>query len=118
MRHLLAAAVLTASLLAPCAGYAQTLPPPASPAKVFATVDSVKLESYKVIITGIIQGEAAPSSYWVMNGTYPDYAASMGFAQACQQQALLAMSKPGQYLLELIQVSSSVGHCKLSRVTP
>jgi hypothetical protein len=114
MRHLLAAAVVTATLLVPCAATAQTLPPYANPAKVFATVDSVLVEGIRVTITGIIQGEAVPSSYWVQS-TIAD---SMGFAHACQQQALLAMSKPGQYLLEIYYAANPLSSCKLSRVTP
>jgi hypothetical protein len=116
MRHLLAAAVVIATLLVPCTANAQTLPSP--PGKVFATVDSVQVEPYRLTITGIIQGEAVPSSYWVQYGGYGDYAAAWTFVQICQQQALLAMSKPGQYLLDIYPGSSSLSHCKLSRVAP
>jgi hypothetical protein len=116
MRHLAAALAIALAVVAlPALG--QTTPP-ANPSKVFVTVDAVQVKYYQVIVTGIVQGEATPSTYYVQANA-SDAAANMGFMQACQQQALLAMSKPGQYLLEILQ-SGSMGAstCKLTRVSP
>jgi len=116
MRHLAAALAIALAVVAlPALGQSV---PSASPSKVFVTVDAVQVKYYQVIVTGIVQGEATPSTYYVQLSA-SDAAASTGFMQACQQQALLAMSKPGQYLLEIADGTSYVSsRCKLSRVSP
>jgi len=107
MRHLAAALAIALAVVAIPAA-AQTYS-----SKVFVTVDAVQVRGYTVSVTGIAQGEATPTTYLVYFAS--DASANMVFAQNCQQQALLAMSKPGQYLLEL---SASNYSCKLSRVSP
>jgi len=116
MRKTIAAALTAAAVLLAGGRASAQLVPPAYPAKVFVTVDSVQVVEYRVVVTGILQGDAAPSTYSVQSnvaGTQP------AFAQNCQQQALLAMAKPGQYLLELYSAGSLTSStCKLTRVNP
>jgi hypothetical protein len=68
-------------------------------------------------VTGIVQGDQAPSSWKVL---YSGSADANGWASMCQRSALLAMAKPGQYLLEigLLNSSYSAPICKLTRVNP
>ena len=95
---------------------------------VFTTVDSynIKGDSLEVQVTGIVQGEATPRTVTLtyhpstFSGQAGDYVASMRTFDRCERLLLLAMSKPGQYFLELRQ---EVQHpdglqfvgCKLTR---
>lgn len=93
---------------------------------VFETVDSYDIsgERREVKITGIISGEAAPRTVTLMYNaantgtTYSDEIASKRTFERCERFALMAMSKPGQYLLEMRQESNAtysyIG-CKLTR---
>ncbi len=117
MRVQVAATLSAIVLLLATGSAAAQVVPAAYPAKVFVTVDAVQVEAYRVNITGVVQGEAAPSSFYVQQ--YPSTGEPNVFAQNCQQQALLAMAKPGQYLFEIRQGSgTSSSTCKLTRVTP
>lgn len=104
---------LTAGVLLCVAGLARaqsSLPAPV----VFTAVDAVKLEYSKLSITGIVEGEAAPR-------TVAFYFASTHFRQeSCERLVLLAMEKPGQYLLTMQNqtYSSSDANCSLSRANP
>ncbi|HEX9399838.1 MAG TPA: hypothetical protein VF912_06975 [Anaeromyxobacter sp.] len=93
--------------------------PAAYPAKVFTAVDAVRVEDYKIIITGVVQGDAG-SSTWAVSPFSSDAARAAQFLSNCQAQALLAMAKPGQYLLEVSSNAGTSGSafCKLSRVNP
>ena len=106
---------LTATLIAGSA--AAQVPPLAYNAKIFTAVDTVSVQNTTVLVTGIVQGEAAPSTWAVRAYSSTEATA---WAAICQRSALLAMSKPGQYLLEIQYLSSTYGGsvCKLSRVTP
>ncbi len=84
---------------------------------VFTTVDSydIKGDSYEVQVRGIVQGESAPRTvsltYYPAEGHYT--------FERCERMVLLAMSRPGQYFLELRQEGHpSTGQfiaCKLTR---
>ncbi len=85
---------------------------------VFVTVDSVKAEASRLWITGILQGEAAPVQKYVMfsSASYGDAVAQVA---ACERKALMAMAKPGQYLLAVHDGGSfRVTTCTLTRVNP
>jgi hypothetical protein len=93
---------------------------------VFETVDSYDIygDRREVKITGIISGEAAPRTVTLTynavgsTSTPTDEFATKRTFERCERFALMAMSKPGQYLLELRQESSvSTLHvgCKLTR---
>jgi hypothetical protein len=109
MRHLAAALAIALAVVAIPAA-AQTYS-----SKVFVTVDAIQVRGATVYVTGIVQGESAPTTYSMYGPFSSDASANMVFAQSCQQDALLAMTKPGQYLLEL---SASNYSCKLTRVSP
>lgn len=94
---------------------------------VFETVDSYDIygDRREVKVTGIISGEAAPRTvtitYNAVGSTSSgsdEFGAKRTF-ERCERFALMAMSKPGQYLFELRQESSSVSTlhvgCKLTR---
>ena len=113
----LAAAVALAAF-SPGAARAQSVPY-ATTAKVFTTVDAVSVTANYVEVTGIVQGEATPSTWKTY--TYLSTVDPTAWAAMCQRNALLAMSKPGQYLLEIYYSSttySPYSYCKLTRVNP
>jgi hypothetical protein len=84
---------------------------------VFTAVDSydIKGDSYEVQVTGIVQGESAPRT---VSLTYYPIEAHHTF-ERCERMVLMAMSRPGQYFLELRQEGHpSTGQliaCKLTR---
>jgi predicted secreted Zn-dependent protease len=94
---------------------------------VFETVDSYDIsgQSREVQVTGIISGEAEPRTVTLTYYPYNYYANTQDELsikrtfERCERFALMAMSKPGQYLLEMRQefYNSSfpaIG-CKLTR---
>jgi hypothetical protein len=116
MKRVVVGALAAAILL--CAGgsaVAQSPPPTASTPKRFTSVDAVSVQSIFVIVTGVVEGETVPST-WAAR----PYTSDGGqFADTCSRHALLAMAKPGQYLLEINSGSTSVyATCKLIRVSP
>jgi hypothetical protein len=116
MKRVVVGVFATAVMLCVAGRARAAIPPYAYTAKVFATVDAVAVQGAYVIVTGIVQGEEAPSTWAAA------YSSSTGvdFVAACQRNALIAMAKPGQYLLEIQYLSSTSGGsvCKLSRATP
>lgn len=80
----------------------------------FATVDGVEwYGTAQLRITGILQGEAAASTRIVYANS------ALESAAACERKALLAMSKPGQYVLTVTQPSAtSAFACGLTRAAP
>jgi len=113
---------------------------PAS-AEVTATYVFESVESYNIVgdttswdqvqVTGVIQGESTArtitlyytASYTSSTATVDHIGAKRTF-ERCERLALLAMSKPGQYLLELRQEydAFATSHryigCKLTRRVP
>jgi hypothetical protein len=84
---------------------------------VLDAVDAVEIRGSQLRVTGVVQGDAAPSTV-VMDWSYfgTDRVALM---QGCERKALLAMSRPGAYRLTLTQTYTSyLPVCALSRVTP
>jgi len=118
MKTSILAVAVALAFFAPRLAAAQAVPP-ANTAKVFTAVDAVKAEDYKVVITGIVQGDGAPSTWSAGFYSSSDGALISQFVNSCQTQALLAMTKPGQYLLEIQSGTISLRpFCKLSRVNP
>lgn len=108
----IAAAAATLSLAIGMGARAQT----AHPRYVFATVDAVSCEVYVLRITGILQGQAAATEVRVAFSDSDPAAANVS-AQTCERKALLAMTKPGQYLFE-VSYPGYYPACKLTRVNP
>lgn len=80
----------------------------------FTTVDAVNMETNRMSVTGVLEGAAAASTatFYFTSGA-PD------LLQNCQKLALLAMTKPGQYLLKINPgVSYGYPQCTLARVAP
>jgi hypothetical protein len=111
----LALALAIASFVVPSAD-AQTVSV-ANPAKIFAAVDAVSMYPGNMAVTGVLQGEAAPSTWLINLGATAT--ATYDLANTCQRAAYLAMSRPGGYLLEIYNgTATTQAYCKLTRVTP
>jgi len=84
----------------------------AQSAGAFMTVDAVGVSSYQITVTGVVQGAATPSTRYIYfnMGTYAQQAAAL---ELCHRQLLLALSKPGQYV-----VQASVNLCNVALVAP
>jgi hypothetical protein len=94
---------------------------------VFETVDSYDIagERREVKVTGIISGEAEPRTVTLTyapiysSSSSTDEVGSKRTFERCERFALMAMSKPGQYLLEMRQETIYSGTymigCKLTR---
>jgi hypothetical protein len=78
----------------------------------YATVDAVAVASTSVIVRGIPQGEPA-----AVERTFSFYGSTTPTAamETCGRMALLAMEKPGEYVLVFETLSGGVTKCKLSR---
>jgi hypothetical protein len=86
---------------------------PIAPSYVFTTVDEFEVQSpNEVVITGIINGDQAPSTQQLYIGSYTS-AAPDSPMRACQAAALTMMAKPGKYLLKIY--SHSAYTCALAR---
>jgi hypothetical protein len=119
----LVACALVALLLPTAARSQSAQPVTATPGGVyvFETVDSYDVQGLypRVTVQGVQQGQAAASSvtfgYSIYSGSTADHPRSF---ERCERLALLAMNKPGQYLLEVRQEAFGsqlhVG-CRLTR---
>lgn len=117
-------ALVACALLAPAVALSQAgQPVTATPGGVyvFETVDSYDVQgSYmRLTVQGVQQGQETPSSvtfgYTINSSSTSDHPRSF---ERCERLALLAMSKPGQYLLEVRQENYfstlNIG-CRLTR---
>jgi hypothetical protein len=92
----------------------------------FVTVDSVEMSGDDLTITGILKDQASPSTltFYVRiysSQTSPSQPSDHIRVESCVKYALLALNKPGQFVLELRRVSDYYFYdvsCKLSRATP
>jgi hypothetical protein len=102
---------------------AGALAAPARPARAqlvtsfaFTTVDSVAIQNGRFIVKGVVQGDAAASEHFFNFGSSL-VVNSDGTIDACNRMALMAMSKPGQYLFEMTASSGfNVPLCRLTRL--
>lgn len=117
MRRALAAAVAALVVLVvpiqPARAQSSPTALSAFPVKVFAAVDSVMVSGTRVTVRGVLVNEEAVTEW---------YAQASGdngqFAATCQRAALLAMERPGKYLLELYYYQMQTPTCRLTLVTP
>jgi len=92
----------------------------------FEAVDSINLgfdlgpdkTVYGIEVTGIVQGETAPRT--ILFHMSPSYYLYEYIGRACERQALMAMSKPGQYHLQVrtTLVPNELSGCSLRRNQP
>ncbi|WNG33370.1 hypothetical protein F0U61_06855 [Archangium violaceum] len=86
---------------------------------VFEAVDSYDAKSDRQFsVTGIIRGEPTPKT--IDFDEYTTYAEYGNFVRTCERLSLMAMSKPGQYLLEVRRTMQWGGYyqltgCRLTR---
>lgn len=128
------AVLLGLALLAPATALTQSTLPPAAVLNTvyrFETVDSFELQgspesaiysgyrSY-VTVTGTLQGQSTPTTLrFAYSLSVPSTSSDATRThERCERFALLAMNKPGQYLLELRQENNFGNHlgCKLTRL--
>lgn len=64
---------------------------------VFETVDEFELRAERVDFRGVLQGEVNPSDLTARWSGEPVVYA----AKACERMALMAMARPGRYLLQV-----------------
>ncbi len=87
---------------------------PAATAQVppaYMTVDAVRFNGYELAVTGLVQGDSAPSTRTISYSfAEPARTAALEY---CQKLLLLALAKPGQYL-----VQAGPNLCKLALATP
>ncbi|WP_164015853.1 hypothetical protein [Pyxidicoccus trucidator] len=116
-RSLRLAALLSAALgLAPSALAAAETPQVGTP-YVFETVDSYLVATHsRIEVTGILQGESAPRTlFFSYNLSTTAFDVGQHVAR-CDRLALLAMNKPGLYLLTMVQNGSTFAPtCRLTR---
>ncbi len=86
--------------LAPVAGAQTTIP--------YMTVDEVTVDVGKITVTGVVQGETAPSARTYQPATSGDSA-----LDRCHRSLLLALSKPGQYVARI-----ALNTCSVTLVAP
>ncbi|WP_242339853.1 MULTISPECIES: hypothetical protein [unclassified Anaeromyxobacter] len=109
MKRLLLAGA--AALLSAMPALAQTAPV----RYVFVAVDAVEIRSTTIKVTGVVDGESAPQTVTMTLSS----SSGVDSVAACERLALLAMTRPGQFLFE-IQGSTTynLNVCKLARATP
>jgi hypothetical protein len=103
----------TGSFVAALAALAMSHPARAqTPVVPFATVDELSIGGGTLTVRGILVGGADPVSRDV-RPVYGDAAQKQRVLESCERFALVAMSKPGQYLLFVTTES-----CRLARASP
>jgi hypothetical protein len=80
----------------------------------FMTVDAVNVNGndWTLIVTGVVQGEAAPTTR-IIKYMFGSEAEKIAAREFCHRQLLLALSKPGQYV-----VQAGYNLCNVSLVVP
>ncbi len=84
----------------------------------YDTVDAIEVQGREIIVTGIVAGQAGPST-----ATYPILGASgatEAAAARCDRLALLAASKPGKFQFAVVQFGTNnpLFSCRLIVRTP
>jgi hypothetical protein len=107
-RSALFAAVASAVLAVP--GVATAADP-----YVFATVDAFEAGVNRFTVTGLLVDAQVASSttFLLLSGTIWE-----SHLRNCQQLALVAMAKPGQYRFVVQAGSSGADRCRLERASP
>jgi hypothetical protein len=86
---------------------------------LYETIDALKVIDTRVVVTGILVGQSAPSTttyILVLSGTNASNTVDM--SARCDRLALLAMSKPGKFQFGMVDESSGRFSCKLIVRTP
>ena len=78
---------------------------------VFVTVDAVTMQNGALTVTGIKEGESSPSQEYVSFSS----SSTSGALDSCNRMAVLAMTRPGQFLYTIDRSTSSY-KCKLTRL--
>lgn len=84
----------------------------------FMTVDAVNVTvgyNYAIVVTGVVPGESTSStrSITFRPPGVPDYAQVLASLEICHRQLLLALSRPGQYV-----VQAGLNLCNVALVAP
>ncbi len=80
----------------------------------FMTVDAVNVgEQGSLRVTGIVQGDSTPSTRTISYTSGLTDAQKAAMLETCHRSLLLALSKPGQYV-----VQAGAGLCNVALVAP
>jgi len=79
----------------------------------FMTVDAVDFGNQAIAVTGVVAGDAAPSTRSATFISYGSETWNLARLEACHRALLLALAKPGQYLA---RVGSNV--CTVALAAP
>jgi hypothetical protein len=117
-RHLIPGLAIVALTFISSAAIAAD-PPVGGPA-VYDTVDAVSVGGRRIIVTGIIAGQTAPSTFQYTIFDDSNSSGTTDAANRCDRLALLAMSKPGKFRLSMEHPDSSsfTFRCTLTVRTP
>ncbi|MCE9673638.1 hypothetical protein LY474_38125 [Myxococcus stipitatus] len=115
--RLLPSLLAAVTLATPALGAAPETPETTRP-YLFETVDDVVVRYNRLDVTGVLRGETVPRSF-----TFSYYAGttsgdSINLASRCDRLALLAMARPGVFLLEMVHNGSNLSSpssCRLIR---
>jgi len=90
----------------------------AAESTVFEALDSVGVEYYngpQLKLRGVVQGESAAREISLDEGRSYDGPGVDGLANLCERQALMVISKPGQFLFTVRSDQGSLSGCSLKR---
>jgi len=85
----------------------------AQSAGTFMTVDAVNVSSTEITVTGVVQGAVTPSNQTITFFPGISETAQIAARQLCHRQLLLALSRPGQYV-----VRAGYNLCNVALVAP
>jgi hypothetical protein len=85
----------------------------AQTATPFMTIDAVDMGASSIRVTGVADGAAAPSTRTIEFTVYGTEAQKAAALDACHRRLLLALSRPGQYV-----VQAGTNLCKVALVAP
>jgi hypothetical protein len=79
---------------------------------VYMTVDAMSVAPGSIAVTGVVQGQAVPTTRSVSFGSSVGVDRNPAL-EACHRMLLLALSKPGQYVAEI-----NINVCTVRLVAP
>jgi len=119
MKRFVRAVAAVSAMLWSGAALAQTAPTVATTS--FVAIDAVTVDHSTLAVTGVIEGEPAAVTR-EFHFAFTNYSSTHPYEQrqSCERLALLAMSKPGQYVFKVTVESYRWDYpsCSLARATP
>lgn len=82
----------------------------------FVAVDGIRSAGSSFVVRGVLQGEAAPRELTFTLTTSVTLAVEA--QRSCERYLVLAMEKPGAYVVTITQAGTPAAICTISRVNP